>query len=129
MIRGAFGTVEVGDVEGEDLAGAGSALIEQPPQGLLAQADVQAPQGGDLVWGQCAAVVAGDLGSGPAGGGVGEQPTPGPPPPQGRAQRGEVPGAGGRGQRREGGGERHLQGRRPGGGVQRRDRGAGRTVG
>jgi len=60
-------------------------------------------------------VVAGDLGSGPAGGGVGDQPTPGPPPAQGGAQRGEVPGAGGRGQRREGGGERHLQHRRPGG--------------
>jgi len=29
MIRGEFaGSVEVGDVEGEDLAGAGSALIE-----------------------------------------------------------------------------------------------------
>jgi hypothetical protein len=29
------GSVEVGDVEGEDLAGAGGGFIEQPPQGLL----------------------------------------------------------------------------------------------
>jgi len=34
---GAFtGSVEVGDVEGEDLAGAGGGFIQQPPQGLLA---------------------------------------------------------------------------------------------
>jgi hypothetical protein len=39
---------KIGDVEGEDLAGAGGGLIQQPPQGLLPQRVVGVEEGEQL---------------------------------------------------------------------------------
>src|SRR5664280_462566 len=46
--RRAGAPVQIGDVEGEDLAGAGGGLIQQPPQGLLPQRVVGVEEGEQL---------------------------------------------------------------------------------
>ena len=49
------GHVQVGDVEGEDFAGPGRALIQQPPQGLVPQRVFRGQEGEQLVGGDGAA--------------------------------------------------------------------------
>ncbi len=119
------GHVEVGDVQAEDLLGAGGGLVQHPPQRLIPQRHVQLPDRGDLRAGQRPGGVDRDLRPGPARGRVGGHPAGLRPPGDGRSQRRQVPGSGRRGERPERGGERGLQRAGAGRGAEHRDVGCG----